>query len=125
MMAAALTALAGGGGQAIAAEPAAAIATSNQDKPIVISGHAAREAARVKLEPEYPAAARQFRLSGDVTADVIIGLDGKVEKVTIGKGNPILNSAVAAALKKWSFAPILVDGCPTRAKSTLTFSFKL
>ena len=93
----------------------------------MISGHAAREAARVKLEPEYPAAARQFRLEAarSATADVIIGLDRKVEKVTLGKGNPILNSAVASALKKWSFAPILVDGCPTRAKSTLTFSFKL
>lgn len=104
-----------------AAEPT----VSADGKAIVISSSAAREAARIHLEPEYPAAARQFRLSGEVQAEVTIGLDGKVEHVAVSKGNAILNSAVASAVKKWTFAPFSVDGRPTRAKSTLTFSFKL
>lgn len=104
-----------------AAEPS----VGADSKAIVISSSAAREAARIHLEPEYPAAARQFRLSGDVQAEVTIGLDGKVEHVAVSKGNAILNSAVASAVKKWTFAPFSVDGRPTRAKSTLTFSFKL
>ncbi len=108
-------------GAMAAAEPT----VSTEGKTIVISSSAAREAARIHLEPEYPAAARQFRLSGDVQAEVTIGLDGKVESVAVSKGNAILNSAVASAVKKWTFAPFSVDGRPTRAKSTLTFSFKL
>ena len=108
-------------GAIAAAEPT----VSTEGKTIVISSSAAREAARIHLEPEYPAAARQFRLSGDVQAEVTIGLDGKVESVAVSKGNAILNSAVALAVKKWTFAPFSVDGRPTRAKSTLTFTFKL
>ena len=108
-------------GAIAAAEPS----VSADGKAIVISSTAAREAARFRLEPEYPAAARQFRLSGDVQAEVTIGLDGKVESVAVSKGNAILNSAVSSAVKKWTFAPFSVDGRPTRAKSTLTFTFKL
>ncbi len=84
------------GGLVAAAEPAA----SSDAKTLIVSSIAARQAARFHLEPDYPAAARQFRLSGDVLAEVTIGLDGKVESVAVSKGNPILNSAVVAAVKK-------------------------
>jgi TonB family protein len=92
---------------------------------IVITSHAIREAAVFKQEPEYPAAARQFRLSGEVVADFTVGVDGKVETVAITKGCPILTEAVSRALKKWTFSPFLVDGHPRRVKSTLTFNFQL
>ncbi len=92
---------------------------------IVISSHAIRQAALFKQEPEYPAAARQFRLSGQVVADFTVGLDGKVENVSVTKGNPLFSDAVTRAVRKWSFSPFLVDGHPRRVKSTLTFDFQL
>jgi len=93
---------------------------------IVINSHAIREAAVFKQEPEYPAAARQFRLSGEVVADFTVGLDGKVESVTTSKGGcPLLTEAVSRALRKWTFSPFVVDGHPRRVKSTLTFNFHL
>jgi len=92
---------------------------------IVINSHAIREAATFKQEPEYPAAARQFRLSGDVVAEFTVGLDGKVENVVTSKGCPLLTESVSRALKKWTFSPFLVDGHPRRVKSTLTFNFHL
>jgi TonB family protein len=95
------------------------------DPVIVLSGHAIREAAVFRQEPEYPAAARQFRLSGEVVAEFTIGLDGKVENVAITKGRPILNDAVIRAVRKWSFSPFVVDGHPRKVKSTLTFDFQL
>ena len=96
-----------------------------QSAPVVLSDKAVREAAKFHVEPEYPAAARQFRVSGEVIAEMTVGLDGKVESVTIAKGNPLLSASVVAALKKWTFAPFNVDGHPSRVKSTLTFAFKL
>jgi TonB family protein len=92
---------------------------------IIVSTHAIREAAVVHQEPEYPAAARQFRLSGEVIADFVVGVDGKVENVSITKGLPILSDAVVRALRKWSFSPFKVDGRPKRVKSTLSFNFRL
>ena len=104
-----------------------AVAQSAADKPTitVLSDQAVRGAAKVHVDPEYPAAARQFRVSGDVVADLIVSVDGKIESISITKGNPLLSAAVVAALKKWTFAPFSLEGRPIRVKSTLTFSFKL
>lgn len=92
---------------------------------IVVTTHAIREAAVVHQEPEYPAAARQFRLSGEVVAEFVVGVDGKVENVSITKGSPILSDSVVRALRKWSFSPFKVDGRVRRVKSTLSFNFQL
>jgi len=92
---------------------------------IVMNSHAIREAAVFRQEPEYPAAARQFRLSGDVIADFTVGLDGKIETISTNKACPLLADAVTRALRKWSFAPFVVDGHPRKVKSTLTFAFHL
>jgi len=103
------------------AEPSA----GGDEKVIFLSSHNAREAARIKPEPEYPAIARQFRLNADVVADFIVGTDGKVEKVEITKGHPMFNPAVISAVKRWSFSPFMIDGHPSRFRSTMTFTFRL
>lgn len=92
---------------------------------LVISPSAMREAAVTKQEPEYPAAARQFRLSGEVVAEFTVGVDGKVESVAVTKGSPIFSDSVIKALRRWSFSPIKVDGRVRRVKSTLKFQFQL
>jgi TonB family protein len=92
---------------------------------LVISPAAIREAAVTKQEPEYPAAARQFRLSGEVVAEFTVGMDGKVESVAVTKGSPIFSDSVIKALRRWSFSPIKVDGRVRRVKSTLKFEFQL
>lgn len=98
---------------------------ANSDQAVVVSSNTIREAAHFRLDPEYPPAARQFRLSGEVVVDVTVGLDGKVESVTVTKGRPILNDAVVRAVKRWSFSPFIVDGHPRKVRGTLTFNFQL
>ena len=95
------------------------------DRTVVLTGRAIREVALFKQEPEYPAAARQFRISAEVVAQFTVGLDGKVENVAITKGHPMFNTAVVNAVKRWSFPPFMVDGHARKVKSTLTFDFKL
>jgi TonB family protein len=92
---------------------------------VAVSTHDIREAAVVHQDPEYPAAARQFRLSGEVVAELVVGVNGKVENVSITKGPAILSEAVVRALRKWSFTPFKVDGRVRRVKSTLSFTFRL
>ena len=108
-----------------AVAPGPVVAQTAGDKPVVISDRSFREAAHSRVEPEYPATARQFRVGGEVVAVVTVGLDGKVESVAISKGNALLNTAVVAALKKWTFTPFMADGHPVKVKSTVTFVFKL
>jgi protein TonB len=92
---------------------------------LVVSSTAIREAAVTKQEPEYPAAARQFRLSGEVVAEFTVGMDGKIESVSVTRGSPIFSDSVIKALRRWSFSPIKVDGRVRRVKSTLKFQFQL
>src|SRR5277367_5760643 len=100
-------------------------AVSANDQVVVLSSSAIRKAAVFRLEPEYPPAARQFRLSGEVVVDLIVGVDGKVETVEVTKGRPILNDAVIRAVRKWSFSPFVMEGRVRRVKSTLSFNFAL
>jgi TonB family protein len=101
------------------------VTSGGGDQAVVVPSSTIREAAHFKLDPEYPPAARQFRLGGEVVVDVTVGLDGKVENVVVTKGRPILNDAVVRAVRRWSFTPFIVDGRPRKVKSTLTFNFQL
>jgi periplasmic protein TonB len=100
-------------------------AAPGADDRVYLTSHAIRAAALFKQEPEYPAAARQFRLGGEVVVECTVSLEGKVENVTVKTGQPLLNDAVVRAVRKWTFAPYMVDGHPRRVKSTLVFDFKL
>jgi TonB family protein len=99
--------------------------STGDERIIVVTSSAIRQAALFHQEPEYPPTARQFRLSGEVVVELTVGVDGKVENVEVTKGRPILNEAVTRAVRKWSFSPFLVEGHPRKVKSTLSFNFQL
>ena len=55
-----------------------------------------------------------------VTADVVVGLDGRVEAVTVIEGQKAHHASAIAALKQYQFAPVLVDGKPSRFVTRLS-----
>lgn len=83
----------------------------------------AKKAVTTKITPEYPAMARQMKLGGKVQVDAYIDTDGKVEKVQVVTGNPLLTSAAVSAVKRWKFSPFTADGKATRAVAGFTFNF--
>ena len=83
----------------------------------------AKKAVVTKVTPDYPVMARQMKLAGRVQVDAYVDVDGKVEKVQIISGNPLLSSAVVAAMKQWKFSPFITDGKPTRAIAVFSFNF--
>ena len=95
------------------------------DTTVRISESDARKAAVKKVEPEYPAMARQVRLTGQVQVDVLIDVNGAVEKCTVRKGNVLLSNSAVAALKKWKFTPFSSAGQPAKAVASITFDFRL
>ena len=62
-----------------------------------VSEEEAKKAVTSKVNPEYPAMARQMRLGGKVQVDAYIDSEGKVEKVQVINGNPLLTSAAVNA----------------------------
>lgn len=104
----------------------AALAVAQQDeKATFVSESAARQHIKVKVDPEYPATARQFRIAGDVIARITIGTDGKVETVDETNGNMLLQASVKTVLRKWVFMPYVVEGKAVRVKTSLSFNFRL
>ena len=94
-------------------------------KPIQVSEVDLRKAALRKVDPEYPAVARQIRLTGDVDLEISVDSTGAVDKVTILRGNTLLSGSSVQAIKKWRFSPFLVDGQPARATGTIKFNFQM
>ena len=85
----------------------------------------AMQAATFKAQPEYPAIAKQLKVEGAVELEALIAENGKVEKVSIVSGNPMLTRPAADALKQWKFTPFTEDGKPVKALGPISFTFKL
>lgn len=84
----------------------------------------AKEAALVRPLPEYPAMARQLKITGKVELQVTISPEGKVEDVKILTGNPVLTKSCAKIVADWKFRPFLQEGKPSRAIAPLSFDFR-
>ena len=80
-----------------------------------------------RVNPQYPAAAAAESVEGMVRLVVTVGPDGDVEKVTVSKssGDSRLDSAAAAAVKKWKYKPAVQDGTPRRVDTSATVTFRL
>jgi TonB family protein len=96
-----------------------------QDSDLKVSGPDAMKAATSKVQPEYPAVARQLRLEGAVEVEVHISEGGVVDSARPLTGNAILATAAVEATKRWKFTPFTSGGKPVKATAPLTFNFKL
>jgi len=77
-----------------------------------------------KPDPEYPALARQARISGTVRFTVIIGKEGDVSQVTLVAGHPLLVQAASNAVKQYRYKPTLLNGQPVEVVTQLTFHLR-
>ena len=78
-----------------------------------------------RVQPNYPALARQTKVAGTVTLDVIINKNGEVEEASLVSGHPLLVSAAIDAVKQWKYSPTLVDGEPFAVETTIEVTFSL
>jgi TonB family protein len=88
-----------------------------------ISTAEALDKATVKPKPEYPAVARQMKVSGKVEVEVSIAPDGSVADAKALSGNPLLTGPTVSTLKRWKFTPFKENGEPAKAVTVLNFSF--
>jgi outer membrane biosynthesis protein TonB len=58
-----------------------------------------------RVTPEYPVLARKVHAVGKVKLSVVVTLAGKVKKVEIIGGHPLLVVAASDAAMQWLFAP--------------------
>ena len=78
-----------------------------------------------KVEPEYPADARERRIEGAVVLDVQVLSDGSVGEIATVSGDPILADAAVHAVKQWKYRPPLANGQPAQSQTRVTVRFTL
>jgi protein TonB len=81
-----------------------------------------------RIEPVYPPRALRAGIEGIVTAEFTITTDGTVTDIRIVRSDPpeIFDNAVIQAIKKWKFAPEIVNGraVEKRARQDIRFTLK-
>lgn len=78
-----------------------------------------------RVNPIYPALARQARIQGTVKLDLLISMEGEVLDVKLVSGHPMLAPAAIDAVKKWRYQPFLLNGQPVEIATQVQVNFTL
>ena len=81
----------------------------------------------VRVPPTYPRRAKQARIEGWVTMEVLIRPDGTVSGAKVMESDPprLFDDAAITAMERWKFRPKMVDGNPVAQRAKQTIEFKL
>lgn len=108
------------------AAPKAVVAPqASGSSPIRIAPQIATEYLVQRVEPDYPLAARQSHIQGDVVLDAVVGDDGQVQRLKTLSGDPQLVTAATEAVRHWRFRPFLRAGQPEGFQTQITVAFRL
>ncbi|HEX8089976.1 MAG TPA: TonB family protein [Blastocatellia bacterium] len=94
-------------------------------QPLKLTSTVLQGKATVRRAPDYPPLAKQIRLEGAVSVEVMIALDGRVESARAVSGHPLFIKAAVDSAYGWRFEPTLLNGAPVRVTGIITFNFKL
>jgi TonB family protein len=75
--------------------------------------------------PVYPEMARAAEVEGAVTLRVLVSKEGRVKKVIVVSGHPMLDDAAVAAVRLWVFRPGMQQHRPVEVWVNQTIRFTL
>jgi protein TonB len=78
-----------------------------------------------RVEPAYPAIARQARIRGIVLLRATISKDGTIENLQLLSGHPMLAQAAIEAVRQWRYRPYYLNGDPVEVETQVTVKFTL
>lgn len=78
-----------------------------------------------RVQPAYPALARQARIQGTVLLRAIISREGRVENLQVLSGHPMLVQAAIDAVRQWRYRPCYLNGEPIEVETEVTVNFTL
>jgi protein TonB len=93
-------------------------------KPLLVS-HLSEANLLHRVQPTYPALARQARIQGAVELRAIISKTGTIENLVVVRGHPMLATAAVEAVRQWRYRPYLLNGEPIEVETGITVNFLL
>lgn len=97
----------------------------NDTKIVRKTGGVLQGAAIKRVQPKYPEAAKEARVSGTVVVEVLVDQAGVVISARAISGHVLLTDAAVEAAERWEFTPTLLAGEPVQVIGTITFVFSL
>ena len=76
-------------------------------------------------KPIYPPIARQIRVQGEVTVQVLIDESGKVISAKALSGHPLLIPEAQKAAMQARFSPTTINDQPVKVSGMITYNFKM
>jgi periplasmic protein TonB len=78
-----------------------------------------------RVEPTYPAIAKQAGIEGTVVIKAIISRAGAIEQEQVVSGPPLLVRAAVDAVHQWKYRPYLLNGEAVEVETQVTVRFVL
>jgi periplasmic protein TonB len=78
-----------------------------------------------RVQPRYPAIAKQLHIQGAVVVNAIIGRDGRIEQAQVIRGQALLDRAALDAVRQWQYRPYYLNGEAIEVETQITVNFVL
>ena len=78
-----------------------------------------------EVKPIYPSVALRARVQGQVIVEAVTDIYGRVARVKLINGHPLLNNAALDAVKRWVYQPYIIGGIPKPVVFVVTVTFSL
>jgi protein TonB len=78
-----------------------------------------------RVQPQYPALARQARVQGIVVLRAMISREGRIENLQVLSGPPLLVKSAIDAVLQWRYRPYYLNNEPVEVETQVTVNFTL
>ena len=78
-----------------------------------------------RVQPLYPQLAKSARVQGAVEFTAVISQEGRVERLQLVHGHPLLVNAARDAILQWRYQPTMLNGQPTEVITDIIVNFTL
>jgi len=78
-----------------------------------------------RVEPAYPALAKQTHREGRVELRAIIGTDGSIQSLQIVASDPLFDLSAKEAVSQWRYRPTILNGQPVEIDTFITVVYTM
>ena len=80
----------------------------------------------IRIQPRYPFDLQSRRITGEVTAEFVVGVDGHVRDVSVTQAtDEQFGQAAADAIRQWTFTPAQMNGQAVDCRMSVPIAFGL
>jgi len=99
--------------------------TPGGEPPVVVGRRQATQLLINQVTPEYPPLAKVNYIQGQVRVEVRVSKEGRVTRVHVVHGHPLLAAAAVRAVQHWLYRPFIAKGGPAGFLTTVNLNFVL